>query len=366
MSLLAGKTEKTRSTRHRQKFEGHMETVLGVIHLPGGQRIMTCSDDGSLRVWNLESGEQIGNDWRDGESGVFTMALSPGGNIIASGSRDGSMRFWDIDTGKVIIGWMAHTDTITSLCWSRDGGRVVTGSYDGTVRVWNLESREIILEIKTRLRDNQRPIAIYSADATMIATTSAQSLEIWDAKTGQLIKNLRGQGHWEASCLAWSADGSTLIAGSYSWIMTWNTTTWQQIHVLTGHTSLVEDIAISPNGRILASASQDYTARLWNLDNGQPIGLPLQHAAILYCVSFSADGKLLASGCGLIDCFNAYTWDISAIVRDAGLDELLLNPNVSTSFLMSLRNSALNTRYPRTVANLYSMYVTHSSIECFY
>jgi WD40 repeat protein len=95
---------------------------------------------------------------------------------------------------------------------------------------------------------------------------------------------------------------------------------------LTGHTNFVWGISISPNGRILASASWDKTARLWNLENGQPIGSPLQHADYVNCVSFSADGKLLATGCSDK---NAYLWDISAIVEEAGLGELLLNPNVS-------------------------------------
>jgi WD40 repeat protein len=50
-----------------QKFEGHTKWVWGIIHLPGGQRIITCSGDGSLRVLNLKHGKQIGEDWRDGK-----------------------------------------------------------------------------------------------------------------------------------------------------------------------------------------------------------------------------------------------------------------------------------------------------------
>jgi WD40 repeat protein len=89
-------------------------------------------------------------------------------------------------------------------------------------------------------------------------------------------------------------------------------TIWQQITVLTGHTLWVYRIAISPNGRILASVSADQTARLWNLENGQSIGSPLQHEAQVTSVSFSADGMLLATGC---DNNNAYTWDMSVVVK---------------------------------------------------
>ena len=148
-----------------------------------------------------------------------------------------------------------------------------------------------------------------------------------DANTGKLIAKLEGHTFTTAYCLAWTADGKTLISGSEdNSIRTWNTTTWQHINVLTGHTDFVYDIALSPNGRILASASWDDTAQLWNLENGQPIGTPLQHPLVAECVSFSMDGKLLATGCADS---NAYSWDIVPIVRQAGLDELLLSPNVS-------------------------------------
>ncbi|KAG2054884.1 hypothetical protein BDR06DRAFT_829839, partial [Suillus hirtellus] len=63
-------------------------------------RIITCSMDSSLRVWNLESGEQIGNDWWDVESHLQTIALSLDGKNLVSGSEDGVVRLWDIDTGK--------------------------------------------------------------------------------------------------------------------------------------------------------------------------------------------------------------------------------------------------------------------------
>jgi WD40 repeat protein len=138
--------------------------------------------------------------------------------------------------------------------------------------------------------------------------------------------------------IAWPGDGKTLISGSNDYeIRIWSTTTWQQITVLTGHTAPVYDIAISPNGRILASASCDETARLWNLEHGQLISSPLQHADHVHCVSFSADGKALATGSWNN---NACTWDVSAIVREAGLEELLSNPHVS--FASSWQLNALH------------------------
>jgi WD40 repeat protein len=90
--------------------------------------------DASLRLWDLKSGTQIGEDWRDENSGGWYMALSPNGEIVARGCIDGKVILWDIETRKVIARWTGHTDVVEALCWSADGERVASGSWDGTVQ----------------------------------------------------------------------------------------------------------------------------------------------------------------------------------------------------------------------------------------
>jgi WD40 repeat protein len=53
-------------------------------------------------VWNVKSGKQIGDDWRDRDSAVYRIALSPEGKKVVSGSEDGAVRLWDINTCKLI------------------------------------------------------------------------------------------------------------------------------------------------------------------------------------------------------------------------------------------------------------------------
>jgi WD40 repeat protein len=138
-SPVVGKHEKS-TIKPRHKFKGHADWVTGVIHLPDGQRMMTCSRDGSLRLWNLKSGKQIGEDWRDGDSDVWTIALSPDGEKVVRGSVDGGLRLRDIETDKLIAKWTGHANGAMSVCWSRDGQRVVSGSFDGTGREWDMEN----------------------------------------------------------------------------------------------------------------------------------------------------------------------------------------------------------------------------------
>jgi WD40 repeat protein len=316
----------------------------------------------------LKSGNQIREDWRDGkrkkeskalsqngktvvsgkhtgeesqveDNRVWSIALSPDRRKVVSGSEDGAVRLWDTDTGKVITKWTGHKLGVGSVYWSRNGRTVLSGSDDGTVRQWDVEgdTREgetIFAPIKTG--HDEVWAVVYSPDMTLIATAGQDkplnaepiesSIRIWDAKTGKLVATLKGHTE-EVRCLAWTNDGKTLISGSYdNSIMTWNTTKWEQIAVLDEHTDIIFALAISPNDRILASTSGDNTTRLWNLDNNKPISSPLQHGEQVNCVSFSADGKLLVTGCRDK---NAYLWDVAAIIKEAGLDELLLHSKVS-------------------------------------
>lgn len=202
-------TQDTSEITPRQEFVGHTYWVTGAIHLPCGQRMMTCSLDGSLRVWNLKTGKQIGEDWRDGdrqegdwrngESGVWTIALSPDGEKVVSGSWDGGVRLWDTNKGKVIAKWVGHKKDVISVCWSRDGQRVLSGSFDGTAREWDVENGETVLgPIETGHKEVYA--VIYSPDMTMFATAGYNErtlppespLKIWDSKTGELIITLRG------------------------------------------------------------------------------------------------------------------------------------------------------------------------------
>ena len=308
-------------------MRGHIDWVIGVAHLPDGRRIITCSDNGSLRLWEIESGTQIGDDWRDGgREQVCSIALSPNSRTVASGGRDGQVRLWDVETKKVVAKWTGHANCVGSVCWSADGERVVSGSEDGTIRVWDVESGDTLLgPIRTGHRDVHA--VIYSPDTRKIATSGYdRALKIWDATTGNLLSTIKHDE--EVWSLAWTSDQKKIITGSYASIRIFDTATWQQIAILKGHKGSVYSLSLFQNDRLLASVSFDETARLWNLDTNLPVGPPLQHRDIVDSAAISVDGKLLVTGCrdG-----SAYVWDIHTTLKDAGLEELLFIPDVSVN-----------------------------------
>ena len=307
-------------------MQGHTQAVRGVVHLPDGRQIITCSNDASLRLWDRESGAQVGSNWQDDgdQEPVITIALSPNGKIVASGSRDGTVKVWDIERREVTAKWTGHTDTVWSVCWSADGMCVASGSRDGTVRVWEMESGETVLgPIKT---GNWEVLAVaYSPDSSNIVSGGDKAIEIWDTTTGERLSTLEQDSQvWS---LTWTSDQKTVIAGFRNGsIGIFNTTTWEQIAILEGHADYVNAISLLQNDRLLASASHDETARLWNLDTNLPVGPPLQHQRVVWDAALSADGKFLVTAC--LD-KNVYVWDTHTILQEACLEDLLSLPNVS-------------------------------------
>ncbi|KAG1806080.1 uncharacterized protein BJ212DRAFT_789663 [Suillus subaureus] len=363
---MSSPTAKTSAVTPRKTMRGHTDPLSNVAHLPDGQRIITSSWDGSLRLWDLESGVQIGDEWRDQgvKAGVGTMALSPNGKTVASGNRDRTVRLWDIETGKVIAGWQGHTRAVESVCWSPNGKRVVSGSVDGTARVWDVKHVKSGEPVKglnpIKTGDAVLWAVSYSPKATMVATggfnrnvkiwdaikypvrysdfqvlsiavkdnlparrKADHGIKIWDAKTGKLLNTVKLDG--SVTSLAWTSDEKKLISGLLNGLIRiFDTATWQQIAVLHG-TSDVTSITLFQNDRLLASTSYwDKTARLWNLDTNLQVGSPIQHEDHVRCSAFSADGKLLSTGC--VD-KNAYVWDVQAILKTAGLEDLLSIPD---------------------------------------
>jgi WD40 repeat protein len=203
----------------------------------------------------------------------------------------------------------------------------VSGSDDETIRVWNVKSGDTVLgPIQTGHRFVSA--VIYSPDTTKIATGGygEDVLKIWDAKTGNLLSTIKVDSPvWS---LAWTSDQKKLVTNSRASIRIFDTATWQRIATLEGHEGAVYALSLFQNDRLLASASDDGTARVWNLDTNLQIGPPIQHEHIVRSAAISADGKQLVTGCGDK---NAYVWDIHTTLKDAGLEDLLSIHDVNTS-----------------------------------
>ena len=126
------------------------------------------------------------------------------------------------------------------------------------------------------------------------------TVRLWDAATGAPRQPLKGHSDWVSS-VAFSPDGKLVASGSDDkTVRLWDAATGAPHgEPLEGHSDWVSSVAFSPDGKLVASGSSDGTVRLWNAATGAPRGETLKgHSSRVHSVAFSPDGKLVASGSG--------------------------------------------------------------------
>ncbi|MFN9570871.1 MAG: WD40 repeat domain-containing protein, partial [Cyanobacteriota bacterium] len=121
-----------------------------------GRRIVSGSDDTTLRLWDAATGKPIGPPLQGHTDPVRSVAFSPDGRRIVSGSGDNTLRLWDAATGKPIgPPLQGHKNTVLSLAFSPDGRRIVSGSDDNTLRLWDATGAVEVRFACQRLRRHQ-------------------------------------------------------------------------------------------------------------------------------------------------------------------------------------------------------------------
>jgi len=198
---------------------------------------------------------------------------------------------------------------------------IVSGSHDETLRLWDAETGQPIREPLCGHEASVQSVA-FSPDGTRIVSGSGdKTLRLWDARTGQPIgEPLRGHQR-EVYSVAFSPDGTRIVSGSSDdTLRLWDAKTGQPIgEPLRGHESYVTSVAFSPDGTRIVSGSNDTMLRLWDAQTGQSIGEPLRaHEGTIFfglmgtgvsSVAFNPDGTLIVSGGGkTVRLWDAASW----------------------------------------------------------
>ncbi|MEP4197267.1 MAG: hypothetical protein ABJL99_16715, partial [Aliishimia sp.] len=109
-------------------------------------RIVSGSNDNTLRIWDARSGDQL-QVLRGHEGLVTSVAFSPDGRRIVSGSFEKTLRIWDARSGGQLQVLQGHEGPVNSVAFSLDGRRIVSGSNDNTLRTWDADTGQHVLEL---------------------------------------------------------------------------------------------------------------------------------------------------------------------------------------------------------------------------
>jgi len=149
--------------------------------------VVSGEDDGSIALWDLESGERtLGLAGHHGM--VFDLAFSPDGGLLASAGKDGTVKLWDVATGALNRELKGHGSWVTSVAFSAEG-RLASGGKDGQAILWSLRPGEEQLQ----LAHGQWVSAVRFVPGMNALATACddQYLRYWDTSTGELALILR-------------------------------------------------------------------------------------------------------------------------------------------------------------------------------
>jgi len=198
-----------------------------------------------------------------GHSGpVRSVAFSPDGHRIVSGSEDNTIRVWDAETGKVLVGPLKGLGYSVSSIASSDGHRIVASPHDDTVQLWNAETGGVVAGPLNLHRGSVWSVA-FSPDGHRIVS-GAETIQVWDAETGEVVVGPFTGHDASIRSVAFSSDGRCIVSGSEDkTIRVWDPETGEiAMGPLKGHSGPVMSVAFSPDGHRIVSGSQDMTIRV--------------------------------------------------------------------------------------------------------
>jgi WD40 repeat protein len=296
---------------------GPPQGVAAVTFSPDGRRALSAHHDDSIRLWDLDQGNEV-RRLTGGHAGrADCVAFAPDGRTALSGGGRPGLCLWDLDTGQVLCRSEAPDDAARAVAFSPDGRRAATAGSDRTVRLWDAADLRQQRRLEGHL-DRVNAVA-FSPDGRRLLSGGGRrygrgrgnrapaecGVRLWDAEDGRLLRRWPTEAGVEA--VAFAADGRQVVAADeHGTVLVWDAADGHVLRRLEGKINPADRgpsscrVALFAGGRRAAWVCQVYlkgdTVRLYDVESGAVL-----HSGYIepdrqaFCLAGSPDGARLLS-----------------------------------------------------------------------
>jgi WD40 repeat protein len=292
-----------------ETLRGHTNVVVATAAVRQANQILLVStgNDGLINMWTRPlDGSRGAGGWtaRTPIKTPYTnraMSLSDDGTLVAASGFDGSVNIWETATGSEVAHLLGHRAMTAALAFTHDGTRLISGSADQTLRIWHLDPGDRQWKLD-RLIENQpgETLGISVSRDDRIAVTSHRGAvaRFWSLPDANLIAvrptasavwlpafaphgDRLAVGCWDRAAELWDLAPLRPRAAAPTTVPSIDVAPRQAAYL--GHTQLVTGVAVSEDGALLASASQDGLVRIFDATAGvqRPTDEPQQNLVTL-------------------------------------------------------------------------------------